>query len=432
MADRQTAGGYPKIASVIAADLPIAGQLAPGDFIEFAWCSRQEAAAALIARERPLLRVADRTAAHERRAGRRARATGARWASAGRRAGSGTRDDEATSATALAWARARGVAGPRPRRRQQRRDSPTRGSTGSSCTSTSAASTVDDRRRSRCIVRAGAGEPWDPFVAATVARRLRRPRVPVRHSRAGRRHAGAERRRVRPGCVRRRSRAWSVVDRDARIASSMLAKQSAASAIAPAASSATMRPLHRDARGVRAVAGGAADADLCGCRDVLRRSAAKPTPSLATVRDAILAIRRRKGMVIEAGNPANRSVGSFFVNPVVAREHFERLAAVASDARAALSQSATDRGEDAGGVADRARRLSEGHDARPVGISPFQAQAIVNHGGAPRARRRSSWPCDVKRAVWRRSASRSCPEPVFVGFPPSPELQWLLTRTAVS
>ena len=59
MADRQTAGGYPKIASVIAADLPLAGQLSPGDFIEFVWCSRQEAAAALIARERPLLRLAD-------------------------------------------------------------------------------------------------------------------------------------------------------------------------------------------------------------------------------------------------------------------------------------------------------------------------------------------------------------------------------------
>jgi allophanate hydrolase subunit 2 len=59
MADRQTAGGYPKIASVIAADLPVAGQLAPGDFIEFALCSRHEAATALIARERPLLRFAD-------------------------------------------------------------------------------------------------------------------------------------------------------------------------------------------------------------------------------------------------------------------------------------------------------------------------------------------------------------------------------------
>jgi antagonist of KipI len=59
MADRQTAGGYPKIAAVIAADLPLAGQLAPGDFIEFALCSRHEAAAALIARERPLLRLDD-------------------------------------------------------------------------------------------------------------------------------------------------------------------------------------------------------------------------------------------------------------------------------------------------------------------------------------------------------------------------------------
>jgi antagonist of KipI len=59
MADRATSGGYPKIASVIAADLPLAGQLAPGDVIEFAACTRQEAATALIARERPLLRIAE-------------------------------------------------------------------------------------------------------------------------------------------------------------------------------------------------------------------------------------------------------------------------------------------------------------------------------------------------------------------------------------
>lgn len=59
MADRQTAGGYPKIGYVITADLPLAGQLAPGDFIEFHLCSQQEAVAALIARERQLLRYAD-------------------------------------------------------------------------------------------------------------------------------------------------------------------------------------------------------------------------------------------------------------------------------------------------------------------------------------------------------------------------------------
>jgi antagonist of KipI len=47
MADRQTTGGYPKIATVISADLPIAGQLAPGDWIEFALCSRHAAIDAL-------------------------------------------------------------------------------------------------------------------------------------------------------------------------------------------------------------------------------------------------------------------------------------------------------------------------------------------------------------------------------------------------
>jgi biotin-dependent carboxylase-like uncharacterized protein len=59
MADRQTAGGYPKIGYVISADLPIAGQLAPGDFIEFHVCTHQEAVTALISRERQLLRFAD-------------------------------------------------------------------------------------------------------------------------------------------------------------------------------------------------------------------------------------------------------------------------------------------------------------------------------------------------------------------------------------
>jgi antagonist of KipI len=47
MADRQTTGGYPKIATVITADLPIAGQLAPGDWIEFHPTTRRDAVAAL-------------------------------------------------------------------------------------------------------------------------------------------------------------------------------------------------------------------------------------------------------------------------------------------------------------------------------------------------------------------------------------------------
>jgi KipI family sensor histidine kinase inhibitor len=55
MADRQTSGGYPQIATVITADLPLAGQLAPGDWVEFSVCTRREALAALIAQEGKLL-----------------------------------------------------------------------------------------------------------------------------------------------------------------------------------------------------------------------------------------------------------------------------------------------------------------------------------------------------------------------------------------
>jgi antagonist of KipI len=50
MADRQTTGGYPKIGVVISADLPLAGQLAPGDWVEFAPCTREAAVDALKSR----------------------------------------------------------------------------------------------------------------------------------------------------------------------------------------------------------------------------------------------------------------------------------------------------------------------------------------------------------------------------------------------
>ncbi|OFW06867.1 MAG: hypothetical protein A3H96_14485 [Acidobacteria bacterium RIFCSPLOWO2_02_FULL_67_36] len=51
MADRQTTGGYPKIATVVTADLPIAGQLAPGDWIAFMACTPADALEALHAQE---------------------------------------------------------------------------------------------------------------------------------------------------------------------------------------------------------------------------------------------------------------------------------------------------------------------------------------------------------------------------------------------
>jgi antagonist of KipI len=54
LAERATTGGYATIANVISADLPVAGQLAPGEWIEFDLVSREDAVAELRRREAAL------------------------------------------------------------------------------------------------------------------------------------------------------------------------------------------------------------------------------------------------------------------------------------------------------------------------------------------------------------------------------------------
>jgi antagonist of KipI len=48
MADHQTTGGYPRIASVIKADLPKLAQVRPGQSVNFTIVSLQDAEAALL------------------------------------------------------------------------------------------------------------------------------------------------------------------------------------------------------------------------------------------------------------------------------------------------------------------------------------------------------------------------------------------------
>lgn len=160
-------------------------------------------------------------------------------------------------------------------------------------------------------------------------------------------------------------------------------------------------------------------------------AAGTPSPTLSQAREGVLAIRRRKGMVIEDGNPANRSCGSFFVNPVVPRADFDRLQSAAGTAAVPHFVVA------AGSVKIPAAWLIEragfpkGTTRGPVGISPFQAQALVNHGGA-RAADVVALACEVKRAVWRTFGISLVPEPVFVGFAGTPELQFLLSHRRAS
>jgi antagonist of KipI len=57
MADCQTTGGYPRIAQVAAVDLPLCGQLSPGDEIYFKEISRHEAETLYLEREQQLSRL---------------------------------------------------------------------------------------------------------------------------------------------------------------------------------------------------------------------------------------------------------------------------------------------------------------------------------------------------------------------------------------
>lgn len=57
MADHQTSGGYPRIANVISADLPVLGQLGPGDRVSFAITNIEQAEQAALQVEHDLRKL---------------------------------------------------------------------------------------------------------------------------------------------------------------------------------------------------------------------------------------------------------------------------------------------------------------------------------------------------------------------------------------
>ena len=146
-------------------------------------------------------------------------------------------------------------------------------------------------------------------------------------------------------------------------------------------------------------------------------------PGLGDVRTAVLAIRRTKGMVIDENDPDTRSVGSFFMNPVVTVEVRDRLATT-------LGASPPSRPVEGGLLRIPAAWLIEragfarGEGAGPVGLSGKHLLAIVNRGGA-RAADVVAFAASVKRRVADRFGVALRPEPVFLGFGPDPDLEYL-------
>jgi UDP-N-acetylmuramate dehydrogenase len=147
-------------------------------------------------------------------------------------------------------------------------------------------------------------------------------------------------------------------------------------------------------------------------------------PTIADARSAVLAIRRSKGMVIDPADPDTRSVGSFFMNPIVAADVHARLAASSPDGHApgfTLPDASVK--IPAAWLIERAG-FARGYSAGRAGVSTKHPLAIVNRGGAT-ARDVVELAIRIKRQVLDRFGIVLRPEPVFVGFGDDPDVRYL-------
>jgi UDP-N-acetylmuramate dehydrogenase len=143
-------------------------------------------------------------------------------------------------------------------------------------------------------------------------------------------------------------------------------------------------------------------------------------PTLSDVRQAVLTLRSRKAMVIDSSDIDSRSVGSFFVNPTVTREESVRIndranrfisgpesipAFPAADGMVKLS---------AAWLIEHAG-IKRGHVHGNVGTSTKHALAIINRGGGT-----AREVVELKELIQKRVADEFgvdlTPEPVLVGF----------------
>ena len=137
------------------------------------------------------------------------------------------------------------------------------------------------------------------------------------------------------------------------------------------------------------------------------------------VREAVLRLRRSKSMVIDPEDENHRSVGSFFVNPVVSPE-------VADGAATAAAERLPDRTLPRFPAADGKVKLSaaflieaagfrKGERRGAVGISSRHSLALVHHGGGTAAGL-VAFARQIRDTVTERLGVNLRPEPVFLGF----------------
>ncbi len=133
---------------------------------------------------------------------------------------------------------------------------------------------------------------------------------------------------------------------------------------------------------------------------------------LAGVRESVIAIRKRKGMVLDPNDPDTRSDGSFFMNPILSASDYEAFARIAPNAPHfpsgdEVKLSAAWLIEHAG--------FHKGFVHGNVGLSSKHSLAVINRGGGT-AREVVELVRMIQKKVREEFGVEMHPEPNFVGF----------------
>jgi UDP-N-acetylmuramate dehydrogenase len=138
-------------------------------------------------------------------------------------------------------------------------------------------------------------------------------------------------------------------------------------------------------------------------------------PALGAVRSTVLALRRRKSMVIDPEDPNSVSVGSFFMNPVLSEEEFRRLQARWEERRGAgpipVFPAPQGNKVPAAWLVEQAG-FQKGFRKGGAGISANHALAIINCGGT--STDVLSLARDIRARVREEFGIELVPEPVIV------------------
>jgi UDP-N-acetylmuramate dehydrogenase len=137
--------------------------------------------------------------------------------------------------------------------------------------------------------------------------------------------------------------------------------------------------------------------------------------ALSAVRTSVLALRRGKSMVIDPADPNTKSVGSFFMNPVVSVELYndlqQRWRTLGGTGEVPGFVSGSQRKLSAAWLVEKAG-FSRGFKKGSVGVSANHSLALVNYGGS--AQELLALASEVQDAVARKFGIQLQREPVVV------------------